>query len=75
MMEGGGWRCSVLQRRLGVGRCNVCEERGEAAFLLGCEERRGDRVGEASELEVDRRRGVFSPMFRAADRWFGSGSI
>jgi hypothetical protein len=38
-----------------------------AAFLLGCAGRQGYRGGEAGRLEVDRRRGDFSPRFRAAN--------
>jgi hypothetical protein len=42
----------------------VCRAIGEAAFFLGYAGRRGDRGGEAGELEVDWRCGDFSPKFR-----------
>jgi hypothetical protein len=40
------------------------EAREDAALLPGCVGRRGDHGGEAGELEVDSRRGDFSPKFR-----------
>jgi hypothetical protein len=47
----------------------------EVALLPGCAERRGELGGEAGRLEVDNRRGDFSPKFQAADGGLGIESI
>jgi hypothetical protein len=60
----GGRSGDVLQGILDAGRCGVSRAIGEAAVLLASAGRRGDRGGEAGELEVDSRRGDFSPKFR-----------
>jgi hypothetical protein len=69
----GGWSIGVLQRVLDVTPRDGFEAREDAAVLLGCAGRRGDRGGEAGELEVVCERGNCSSNFQMMDKGFGIG--